>query len=315
MLRQIPPNELSSPSSVRAADQTGGRLAAVTCHFNPCGYRRPRENYLRFREQFRGCPLYAMEVSFDGQFHVPAEWQVRGDRSQILWQKEAIINEMIRRLPDRYDRVAWIDADLLFMNPDWAAEAVALLDEFSFVQLFESCHFFNESGVWQSRSPSVVKKIRDRMQVHGCPGGAWAARRDIMERYGLFPWNVVGGGDAYFADALYGVWNGYVTKISSSALNSAFLEWGQRLYCEVRGQVGCATGDVLHLFHGEHANRRYVERAAILREGEFDPAVDVRIGANGLLEWASDKPAMHEQMAAYFMARREDAESHRSASA
>ena len=283
-----------------------GRLAAIACHYNPQGYRRLRENYFRFREALRGCLLFTIEVSFDGQFHLPADWQIRATERNLMWQKEALINAAVRRLPERFDQVAWIDADLLFLNPDWAAETSHILDEFPVVQLFETCHYIDAQGRWDHRHPSLLKKRREQLKEHGQPGGAWAARRDLLERHGLFDRNIVGGGDANFSDALFGVFSGYVTRISPAALNTAAETWARGLHQEVQGRVGCTRGDVLHLFHGTRQNRQYIDRAKMLCDAQYDPWSDVRLTPDGLLEWATDKPELQRQMRAYFEQRRED---------
>jgi hypothetical protein len=42
------------------------------------------------------------------------------------------------------------------------------------------------------------------------------------------------------------------------------------------------------------------------RSEHFDPAADVRLNAQGILEWASEKPKLHHEVADYFASRRED---------
>ena len=48
-------------------------LHAVTCLFNPCGYRRPVQNHRRFAAGLAaaGVPLTTVELSYDGRFEVP----------------------------------------------------------------------------------------------------------------------------------------------------------------------------------------------------------------------------------------------------
>ena len=53
--------------------------------------------------------------------------QLRG--GDVLWQKERLLNLGLKTLPDGCDKVAWIDGDVLFARPDWAAETARLLEE------------------------------------------------------------------------------------------------------------------------------------------------------------------------------------------
>jgi hypothetical protein len=70
--------------------------------------------------------------------------------------------------------------------------------------------------------------------------------------------------------------------------------------------VGFVPGTLLHLWHGEAANRRYGARNRDLEALGFDPATDIRVGASGCWEWSSDKPALHRWTDEYFARRRED---------
>jgi hypothetical protein len=283
------------------------RLAAVACYFNPCGYRRLRDNHRRFRAAWHGAPLFTVEVSYDGRFDLQADWQLHASECHILWQKEALLNWAVRQLPGRFDRVAWVDADLLFLNPDWAAATSRLLDEFPVVQLFERCHYANRCGVIEGVWPSLVHQrtcgSKQFGKQHGLPGGAWAARRDLLERHGLYAGNVIGGGDTVFAQAVLGL---PTPRRWPPGLRADARRWSRGVYREVAGRVGCTPGDVVHAYHGRREHRQYVERTAILRETEFDPRTDVRVGDRGLLEWSSSKPELHRRVRAYFESRRED---------
>jgi hypothetical protein len=156
------------------------------------------------------------------------------------------------------------------------------------------------------RLPSVLHKRRARLLGHGAPGGAWASRRELLRKHGLYALNIVGGGDQVFVDGVFGHRNGGWCRRSAPRLVADWRRWQHRVYADVRGCVGCVSGDVIHLHHGARPNRRYAERTRILQDHDFDPMHDVRIGDNGLLEWASDKPDLHRALRDYFTGRRED---------
>lgn len=288
------------------ADITAPRMAAVTCHFNPAGYRRPRDNYFRFRAALRGVRLFTVEVSFDGEFHLPSDWQIRADERHLMWQKESLLNAAIARLPAEFDQVAWIDADLLFLNPDWASQTSALLDVFPAVQLFEVVHYTTASGRLDGRFPSFVHSRQKQLAGHAAPGGAWAARRDLIENHGLYPYQIAGGGDQMFVDAIFGARNQFFESLNPHQLLAHSRGWHRAIYADVGGRVGCTPGDVVHLYHGTRSNRQYIERHRVLREQGYDPSLDVRVTQCGLLEWATHKPRLHAGLREYFAQRRED---------
>ena len=82
--------------------------------------------------------------------------------------------------------------------------------------------------------------------------------------------------------------------------------WAAGWYTAVQGRMTFATGDALHLWHGSLARRRYGARNKIIRRHAFNPLTDLRLNEQGAWEWASDKDALHRELAAYFHSRRED---------
>src|SRR5579885_1230693 len=146
---------------------TASRLAVITCHFNPLGFRRPIANYFRFRESLRGATVFTIEASFSGRFSLPADWKIRANERNILWQKERLLNEALKRLPARFDCVAWIDADLLFMNERWAAETVSKLDHVPVVQLFEHAHHLDADARVNEVYQSIAVKQQTDAKGHG----------------------------------------------------------------------------------------------------------------------------------------------------
>jgi hypothetical protein len=86
------------------------RLWAITCYFNPCGYRRRAINYRTFWRHLQ-IPLLTVELSFDGRFELQehdADRLIQLRAADVMWQKERLLNVGIRALPAECDRVAWI---------------------------------------------------------------------------------------------------------------------------------------------------------------------------------------------------------------
>ncbi len=91
-----------------------------------------------------------------------------------------------------------------------------------------------------------------------------------------------------------------------SAFWRHFERWARPAAEAVGGQVGYLNGEVLHLWHGEGANRGHGEGWLEMHRLGFDPAADLRVGPSGGLEWASDKPALRRWAAEFFARRKED---------
>lgn len=232
----------------------------------------------------------------------------KGETWSRMWQKERIINRCVSQLPDYVKHVAWVDADVIIARPDiWKITEHMLQRQFDVVQLWSH-------GIWTDRdykAQSVMtsfaaakvlgirpdrRAMRSKHPEH--PGFAWAARRDVFP---LLDWSILGSGDNLMCHA----WAG--KPCMTGQLSTGCLLAYEEYKASVQGiRLGCVPGTLTHLYHGDWNNRGYVRRWQILREHEFDPQVDIKLSSDGLWEWASDKPALHEAVRDYFPSRKED---------
>jgi hypothetical protein len=300
-------------------------LWLLTAYFNSAGFRSKRLNYDRFRGRIdaAGIPLVTVECALGGRpFELPPGPGVRQVRGRdVMWQKERLLNVALAELPDDCRKVAWLDADVLFENPDWAAMTATKLDEFPVVQPFDRAVRLprgatEDDGRGESYPGFAAVSARQQQRLlagdfaaHGHTGFAWAARREVLADRGLYDACIAGSGDHMMAHAFAGDWTSACVDRIIGAANrhrAYFADWCRAVYPRVRARVGSVPGAVLHLWHGEVADRRYVDRNRELAGFGFDPAADVRVGASGCWEWASRKPKLHRWAADYFGRRRED---------
>lgn len=283
-------------------------LACITCHYNPLGYRRPVENLIEFRSKLGNVPLYIAELSFDNSFWIEDSVKISGTSANLMWQKERLLNYLIEHLPPKYDSVAWIDADVIFDNPDWYKETKQRLRHSPVLQMFKTITYGNPDGsngeVYRS-VPYEVELKGDLAKYNFRPGFAWAARREAIPN-NLYDVSVIGNGDIWMFYTWMGMWHGGITKLYSVNHRRHWLDWSVETFRKVRKNVSYIDGNIKHLWHGSIANRRYYERNSLLTKYDFNPLVDIRIGNNGLYEWATPKHEMHSKIAEYFLVRRED---------
>jgi hypothetical protein len=312
-----------------ACYQATDDLWIVTAYFNADGYQTKRRNYESFYRPIEqgGLHFSTVECAFGNRaFELgpsPNVLQVRG--RDVMWQKERLLNFAIARLPERCRKVAWLDGDILFERADWAVEAARLLDKYPVVQLFDRAirlprgrtYFDGAGDVWEGFAAVYQKHpqllLRGDFAAHGHTGFAWAARRDWLTKHGLYDACIAGSGDHMMAHALCGDWTSRcIERIigSNNHHREFFAAWCKSLYRDIRACLGCVSGTILHLWHGDIGYRRYVRRNQELAGFGFDPAADLRPGESGCWEWNSDKPALHRWAREYFGQRLEDGEPH-----
>jgi hypothetical protein len=297
----------------------------LTTYFNPAGYHTKRRNYQLFRNKIKSSNLnlFTIECAFSNDaFILPAGPEVMQVRAKhVMWQKERLLNVAIPHLPKQCTKIVWLDCDILFENSQWVVETSRLLDHYPVVQPFTTAvrlpsgerDYRGKGEVWRgfgaihAIDPDCVGAgDYDR---HGETGFAWAARRSVIAAAGLYDACIIGGGDHVMAHAMCGDWTSpcmdRLLGLHTAGWRHA-LRWGQAFYRQVYGQIGHVPGAVLHLWHGDSANRRYSLRHRELNRFAFAPETDLQVGPTGCWEWASHKDVMHRWAADYFTARRED---------
>lgn len=246
----------------------------------------------------------------------------------VLWQKERLLNVALRSLPPECDAVAWLDCDVVFASSEWPERTQATLERFSIVQLFsERCNLAQgatrNGSDWRPVelvAPSTGYAIatgklkRDDLRVAGAyvtggptTGLAWAARRSLLDRHGLYDANILGAGDRAVACAAIGRFDYWVdAAAANSRQEQHYRAWGEPFFADVTGKIGFIDGRIFHLWHGDTKDRQYAKRHREFMRFGFDPFSDIAIDANGCWRWNTVKPELHRYLLDYFATRRED---------
>ncbi len=300
-------------------------LAIVTCHFNPSGYASKLAKFTRFREPIikSGLDLFIIECTFAGRSpELPRDWNAKVISARdVLWQKERLLNILVGELPKRFKKVVWLDADLLFAERDWAVRvSEALNSESIVVQPFELAirlppkrdTFEGIGELYKSfasiylESPNCL--LRGRYPEHGHTGFGWAARREIVEE-GLYDACISGSGDHVMAHAFCGDWESdCITRTfgTDTAMLTHFQSWAEHIYPRVRARVGFIPGTILHLWHGDMANRRYALRNQELIAMRFDPYRHLEARSRECWQLTDVATDFRTWALEYFQHRRED---------
>jgi hypothetical protein len=304
-------------------------LWVITSYFNPAGYRTRKRNYARFRKHL-GVPLLAVELASDGRLELDsgdADRLIQIHDGHVLWQKERLLNIALSHLPENCTAVAWVDADVLFDNPQWPELTLRALERNHFVQPFEDlleldqhqnpeehgdlpaqrCSF--ASALALGTLPPDYLTSSGKSNKYGLsPGHAWASRRSILEQSGFYDAMIVGGGDRAMINAMCGEIEGYIDRcILTPAHAEHYRKWAAGFYRLAQSKIGYVPGRLTHLWHGTVQNRNYMGRQAILAESDFDPARDIECQTQQVWRWAhAGKTRLHRSIADYFRDRRED---------
>jgi len=306
------------------------KLHVITVNFNPLRYQS-RNNLFRDFEKHanqdnKDTEFWVAELALGNRpFEVteacnPKHLQLR--TTHELWHKERLINLAVNRLPPDWEYVAWIDADVTFLNHDWAHETIQQLQHYQIVQLFTHAMDVGPSGEpleqFEGFAHSYVMGRPLRKMNGGQkkgyyggkyfhPGYGWAYRRSAWNTLGgLLDINIVGGGDHQMAYGLIGRVDETIPVGSSHHYSRAVKTWARNAGL-LRRDIGAVPGTVVHHYHGPKTSRGYHNRWRILTDSKFDPLTDLKNDWQGALALAGNKIQLRDDLRAYFRQRNEDA--------
>jgi hypothetical protein len=269
--------------------------------FNPAKSKRIIMNALYVWNYYKtkGLPVFVIELVFgDNAPEFKKAFHVRGDSH--MFHKERLCRLLETRIPKRYKKIAFLDADVLFPDDKWYKETSELLNDHDVVQPFRTADWLDLSyKKAEDRRNSVVMMPGPKWDFTYHPGFAWAFRREWYTKVGFYDWAVSGSGD---------------TLSSAHWLNKTFPPTFKSLplamaasyedYCKLpRPRITFRAGAIQHLYHGARKNRQYSERHKFLDVKQDIREMIVR-NKDGVYEWVD--PHWNKVFEAYFKGRDDD---------
>jgi len=238
-----------------------------------------------------------------------------------MWQKERLLNIAISHLPSQCKKVAWLDCDVLFENHDWAKETSLMLNYYKVIQPFKEAirlprnatsyngigERYNSFGYIFKHNPLAVTE--GKFDVHGHTGFGWASHKGILKKHGFYDVCIAGTADHMMAHSFVGDWDTEcVRRIlgRNDAFYNHYLNWSKDIYKSVRSRVAYVDGTILHLWHGDLQNRKYVDREKLLESNRYDPFKDIELDKNNCWKWRHNNKELKEWAKEYFVLRKED---------
>lgn len=312
--------------NVKACDEDSNSniLYVILPYFNFCKSKRRYELFIEFIERiskYDKIKIVISEASNTDTFELPDNmdniYQHHGYKLQTeFWCKENLINVAIRNLPSQWKYVAWIDADLTFLNENWVEEALEELDKAHFIQLYTSAVYLgpqeeamriDKSFGYMYKNSTTEWRNDHKYGFWHC-GFAWACTRYAYDKTnGLIDFAILGSSDHHMALAL-------INKVELSYPNNtnidkSFLEKLKDYEALVRIHklnLSYINGTILHHWHGRLEDRKYVERWNIFYKHSYNPDKDIVYNDEGLINLTAEGKRMEQDIIEYFIGRNED---------
>jgi len=333
----------SHPKDPRSGLDPENTLYCIAVLSNPVGWKSRVPLFLQCVERLESTPnvqVIRVEHAFGNRpwevtdaanpFHV----QLRGDERHETWLKEALIKVGISRaVPHDAKYIAWIDADLTFLDAQWASKTIAALQHYAVVQPWSNSVDLSAKGeIIQNEHGSTVDKSFCAAWVDGdfrevpnadyghsfkAPkshyGYAWAIRKEIYDKIGILDWCVTGAADYVMALSFAGLLNldhSSVDFIDPDTITPGYRRRLSRFVqlCSqyVRKNIGYISGTIAHNHHGSKKHRGYVSRRSVIVDSKFDPDVDLVDDWQGLPVLSGNNITLRDLLRKYFRSRNED---------
>ena len=300
-------------------------LYVVTTVFNPEGYRNRYELYNTFAKYIEdsGAILYTVELAIGNKpFHVtqadnPHHIQIR--TKNVLWYKENLINIGIGRLPNDWEYMATIDADVSFTRHDWVKATIHELQYYKMIQMFTHANDLDSDyqvmkqhlGFVYAYNNKIVnnelQKAHEGVVGFQHPGYAWAYRRETIDDLkGLLDVGILGSADNYMALSLVGQVDLSLVLEFHPNYKKAAHDWQTLALEHIGKRFGYLKTHLNHYYHGSKKDRGYQTRWKILEETQFDPIKHLKKDSQGMLKLIDPKGLIEPKLVQYFKSRKED---------
>lgn len=263
--------------------------------------------------------LYIIEIIFDNQecklkvSNKKNYLQIRLSSEYIFWNKENMINVAVKTLlPSNWKYMAWVDADIEFLNQFWVRDTIKELKNNDVCQLFSFCRFLNHNNVplnyfWSSLYLKKHGIYRNKFDIYHHPGFAWACTRSAYDTMGgLFEIGITGSGDSIMENSFL---QESIKKLHFLQVSPEFIDGILEFRKKVRNfRCSYIPGIIVHHYHGERKNRKYVCRHKILMKYSYNPQLffekDDEYGILCPTKHANQK--MFQEIKNYFLCRKEE---------
>jgi len=288
-------------------------LYIILPYFNFVGFKRRKELFIDFVN--RNSHLKLVVVEAVGPAPLPrlsVFKHIKIHTGSHLWLKENLINVGVESLPKNWKYMAWIDADISFLNQNWVEEAKAELQDADVVQLWQTAVNLGPKGETLKVDKGFVYMFLDSgskwtpTDKYGFwhPGYAWACTKKAFEIMGgLVDWAILGSGDRHMAMSFAGL----ALESAPGNVHENYKMLLKMYEAHVKNfKVSYVDGSIIHYWHGSFADRRYKERWNILTKNNFDPLSDIGYTDKGLVQLSEKGKRFQKYLDEYFVGRRED---------
>lgn len=298
-------------------------LYVIVTYFNYCSSKSRNQLFMDFINKYKNDPnirICIAEAKLNScSFQLPQTlsniyMHIGITTNDYVWIKESLINLVVKKLPSNWKYIAWIDADLTFLNKNWVYDTIQLLKTTDVIQLYQTCINMGPNGeafkidksFGYMHQTSEYQWTKTHKYGFWHPGYAWACNRFAYESmHKLIDFGILGSGDHHMALALIGKVNlSYPGQIHDNY--KILLNKFQERCIQNKLTLSYLNGTILHHWHGRLQDRKYQDRWTILTKMNYDPSTDIYYTNEGYIQLTETGKRFNSELYNYFNERNED---------
>jgi len=284
--------------------------------YNPARSRSRIKLYLNFKRQMEqsGVKLITLECTYDNapfaltrENYEPHNIQV--STSGSFFQKEALVNLAISKLPLDAKYAVWCDCEVAFQNTTWVHDTIKALHIFKIVQPFDDAVLLNIKNEEIKKVKGFAAQLYDKHDMDkeameestiSC-GFAWGFRVGTLKEIGgLVDFSPLGNCDKIMAYCLAKRIDDYIPQGLSPGFKDSLKSWQKKATGAFSAGIGFIPGSVRVAWSTARKDKKNFDKWEILEKNGFDPKNDLFRENNLLYVLDDQKIKLREDLRNHF---------------
>jgi hypothetical protein len=234
-------------------------LAIISTYFNPRNYNSRKKNtdaFLKYIEESGVSDhLYIAEIIYPNQeSFIKHKNTIYLKCESPVWNKEAALNAIVKRLPPHYTKVMWVDLDVMWTKENWYNDISKLLDSYKIIQPFSKCIYLNNDSSISKIGVGYFNTVKNNIsEDRVCYGMTMAYTREFCDKFGFFDKFLLGAGDTILAMPAAGQIEDFISFSRGFCFDDVWddaLKYAENISNYVNGNYTFYDEEITHLFHG-----------------------------------------------------------------
>jgi glycosyltransferase involved in cell wall biosynthesis len=245
-------------------------MAVCLCFFNAKNDRGMEKNLHKIIQYLNESkiPWYIAELLYPNQKSYLNDMSfISIKSSSYFFAKENLWNIIFKKLNTNYEKFLFMDADILYSDPDWYTKASSLLNTNDVIQPMEFCYWSDSKSSKYSIAKGILTEAQNLTIKKYHPGFAIGVKSEWLSKVGgFYDKAFIGNGDICLWQAVSNAHNASMLNIETDQyINKYDITNYTKKIEKYKPKIAYVSNNTaIHLSHGKILDRQYVVRQNLL---------------------------------------------------